>query len=198
VHEHAFVHDRNHKGNVAEAAVAAAAVKLGIEVLTPQLEHGRYDLVFEIGSEFLRVQCKWAPLQDEVVVVRLTSSRYTRRGTITTTYGAHEIDAVAAYCADLEQCFLLPVALVAGRREVRVRVAPPKNSQRAALNWAAEYELSGAIAQLGERYRGTVEVAGSSPAGSTQTDSSAHEVGAHEFRTTSATTWSAPRPARRS
>jgi hypothetical protein len=56
-----------------------------------------------------------------VIPVRLTSSRYTRRGTITTTYTAGEIDAVAAYCEELEQCYLLPVALVAGMREVRLR-----------------------------------------------------------------------------
>lgn len=59
--EHVFVHDPNHKGNVAEAAIAAAAVKLGVEVLRPQLEHSRYDLVFEIGSRFVRVQCNGHP-----------------------------------------------------------------------------------------------------------------------------------------
>jgi PD-(D/E)XK endonuclease len=171
-------------------------VKLGIDVLTPRLEHGRYDLVFEVGSRFLRVQCKWAPLHGEVVVLRLTSSRYTRRGTITTTSRAHEIDAVAAYCADLEQCFLLPVALVAGRREVRLRVSKPENDQRAALHWAAEYEFSGAIAQLGERVAGSDEGVGSSPTGSTPMDRRCVRLAPTSSVTTLATTWSAPRPAR--
>jgi prevent-host-death family protein len=177
-----FVHDSNHKGNVAEAAIAAAAVKLGIEVLRPQLEHGRYDLVFEIGSRFHRVQCKWAALRDGVVPIRLTSSRYTRRGTITTTYSADEIDAVAAYCEDLDRCYLVPVGLVAGMREICLRVSPAKNSQRASLHWAAEYEFAGAIAQLGERGHGMAEVVGSSPTGSIPTDSRDIEVGAHQFR----------------
>jgi prevent-host-death family protein len=181
VREHTFVHDPNHKGNVAEAAIAAAAVKLGIEVLRPQLEHGRYDLVFEIGPHFHRIQCKWAPLEDGVVQVRLTTSRYTRRGSITTTYSADEIDAVAAYCEELEQCFLLPVDEVVGKRQVHLRVAPPKNGQRAALNWAADYGFSGAIAQLGERLTGSQKGVGSSPTGSTPSDSQA-KVGAHEFR----------------
>jgi hypothetical protein len=52
------MHDTNHKGNVAEAAIAAAAVELGIPVLRPQFEHGRYDLVFEINERFFRIQCK--------------------------------------------------------------------------------------------------------------------------------------------
>ena len=57
---------------------------------------------------------------------------------------------------------------------------PTKNGQRACLNWAADYELPGAIAQLGERLRGTQEVAGSSPASSIS--SAVTELGAHEYR----------------
>jgi prevent-host-death family protein len=63
---------------------------------------------------------------------------------------------------------------------VQLRVKPARNGQRACLNWATEYELPGAIAQLGERLRGTQEVAGSSPASSTPPD--LIEVGAHEYR----------------
>jgi len=39
--------DTNHKGNVAEAVIAAEATKLGIPVLKPLVEHTRYDLVFQ-------------------------------------------------------------------------------------------------------------------------------------------------------
>ena len=41
-----------------------------------------------------------------------------------------------------------------------------EDNQRAALNWAADYEL-GAVAQLAERLSGTQEVGGSSPPSST-------------------------------
>ena len=50
----------NHKGNVAEMAIAAAATKLGIDVSKPLVEHARYDLIFDIVGRLLRVQCKWA------------------------------------------------------------------------------------------------------------------------------------------
>ena len=43
-----FVHNSNHKGNVAEAAIAAAAIKLGIDVVRPLVEHTRYDLIFDL------------------------------------------------------------------------------------------------------------------------------------------------------
>ena len=62
---------------------------------------------------------------------------------------------------------LLPVSLVAGKSYIHLRLAPSRNNQESRINWAKQYEL-GAIAQLGERRRGTPEVAGSSPASSTQ------------------------------
>jgi hypothetical protein len=88
-----------------------------------------------------------------VVIVNLASYRYSSRGHIVTRYGVDEIDAVAAYCGDLDECYLLPVELVAGMRAIQLRLEPPKNGQRAALHWTTDYELSGAVAQLGRARR---------------------------------------------
>jgi prevent-host-death family protein len=188
--EHVFVrhHSTNHKGNIAEAEIAAAAVRLGIDVLKPLVEQGRYDLVFDVGARLLRVQCKWAPRRGDVIVVNLAGYRFTTHGRIHSTYSNDEIDAVAAYCADLDRCYLLPADLVANMRAIYLRLAPPKNGQRAALNWATAYELSGAVAQWEERRYGIPEAGGSSPPSSTtglserQERPGVVEVGAHEFR----------------
>ena len=166
------MHDSNHKGNVAEAAIAAAAVELGIPVLRPQFEHGRYDLVFEINERFFRIQCKWAPRHGDVVIVRLRGHRLTTQGSVRSTYSPDEIDAVVAYCQELHQCYWLPIDLVAGMGAIQLRLESPSNGQRAAINWAAHHLLPGAIAQLGERLTGSQEVGGSSPPGSTN-----HPVG---------------------
>ena len=48
-----FVLTTNQKGAIAEAEIAAAAVRTGVPVLRPMAEHGRYDLVFEIGRSLL-------------------------------------------------------------------------------------------------------------------------------------------------
>jgi len=48
--------DSNRKGAIAEMKIATAAVELGVPVLRPVQEHGRYDLGFEIGGRILRVQ----------------------------------------------------------------------------------------------------------------------------------------------
>src|SRR5436309_1068191 len=89
--------DRNRKGNIAEAGVAFHAARLGIEVFRPSFEHGRYDLILDIGGQLLRVQCKWAQRVGNVVIVRLTGSRFTPGGYVRTRYMKGEIDAVAAY-----------------------------------------------------------------------------------------------------
>lgn len=61
--------DTNHKGNVAEMVIATEAMKLGVDVMKPLGEHTRYDLIFDLGSRLLRVQCKWAPLTGDVVLI---------------------------------------------------------------------------------------------------------------------------------
>jgi prevent-host-death family protein len=184
VREHVFVPDSNHKGNVAEAEIAAAAVNLGIPVLKPVAEHGRYDLAFELGNKLHRVQCKWGGLDADrtVVVVRIGGSWLSPNGYVKTSYEENEIDLLAVYCGELDCCYLLPARMVAGMRGIHLRLTAPLNSQRASINLASDYEFTGAIAQLGERLTGSQEVVGSSPTGSTPMDSAVRQVGAHEFR----------------
>jgi prevent-host-death family protein len=177
-----FVHPTNHKGAVAEAMIAAHAIKLGIDVLKPVAEHGRYDLLFNLPTQALRVQCKWAPLRNGTVLIRVYSSRRGPEGLRTRLYMPDEIDAVAGYCPHLDRCFLVPMVDVAGRRVVHLRVTPARNSQVGAVNMASAYEL-GAVAQLG---RAPAWHAGGRGFESHQLHSpdppNQHQVGAHEFR----------------
>ena len=117
----------NHKGAVAEAKIAAAAIEVGIPVLKPISEHGRYDLAFDLGERLLRVQCKWANRKADVVSVYVGGSYLSANGYVRSTYAADEVDAVAAYCGDLDECYLLPVELVAGQYGVHLRLAPARN-----------------------------------------------------------------------
>jgi hypothetical protein len=81
-------------------------------------------------------------------------------------YAACEIDAIAAYCPQLNACFYVPIGKVAARGHIHLRLSPARNNQHTGVTMAAQYRL-GAIAQLGERLHGMQEVAGSSPASST-------------------------------
>ncbi len=68
-----------------------------------------------------------------------------------------EIDAVAAYCQELDTCYLLPTSMSVKRAAVQLRLAAPRNNQKRKIHWAEDYELAatlsapGPIAQLGER-----------------------------------------------
>jgi hypothetical protein len=154
------------KGAITETAFAAHATRLGFEVYGPVAEGGRFDLILATETKLLRVQCKWGRMQGEVVVARIRTNRRAAEGYRSTTYTAEEVDAIGVYCAEIDSCYLIPIALVEGRTCIHLRLAPSKNNQRLSIHWASDYAL-GAIAQLGERGAGSAEVAGSSPASST-------------------------------
>lgn len=179
-------HDSNRKGNVAELAFAAEAARLNLSVLKPLTEHEPYDLALGVAGRFIRVQCKWATRKGDVVCARLKRSRHSpTRGYVVGTYGSDEVDAFGIYCGDLDRCYLVPIEHVEGAQTIHLRLVEARNKQRAALNWAADYEFRGAVAQLAERFAGSEEARGSNPLSSISTEEVADNVvsvGAHEFR----------------
>lgn len=145
-----FVESPNVKGAVAELEIELAATRLGIPVLKPVAEHGRFDMAFEIGRRIYRVQCKWGrcDLEQGLVLVRVGGNRTTPSGYVRSVYEEGEIDLVAVYAGELDQAFLLPLSIVAGRHQVQLRLRPPANGQRAFVNLASDFEFDGAVAQL--------------------------------------------------
>jgi hypothetical protein len=131
----------NRKGAVAESAIVHAAVKLGIGVFKPLTDGERYDLIFDLrpgssGSSASGWAATGTPSSCAATRVVAPGDGLRRR-----TYAYDEGDAIAAYCADNERCFLLPVTVVASRAEVRLRLAPARNNQRARVRWASVFEL---------------------------------------------------------
>ena len=129
------------KGAIAELAIASEAAALGVGVLKPLNYGERYDLIFDLRPELMRVQCKWA--------VRL--GEWFRSG-------VRAPGVARAGC--------LPISLVDARRSVYLRLSPARNNQVSGVNFAEDYRL-GAIAQLGERPAGSRKVGGSNPPSST-------------------------------
>jgi hypothetical protein len=161
------------KGAIAETAIVHAATKLGIGVFKPLTDGERYDLIFDLRPALIRVQCKWGARRGDIVIVRFYSCRRSPQGLIKRRYSTNEIDAFAAFCADVDRCYFFPMAEFEGRSGVQLRLGPTRNNQKVGIRMAEEYEFEatlghspGAIAQLGERVHGMHEVAGSSPAGS--------------------------------
>jgi prevent-host-death family protein len=174
--------DSNEKGAIAEHAVALKPLQLGIPVLRPSVAQLPYDLAFELKGRLWRVQCKWASVSGNVIQIRTGRCYHSpTRGYVRRGYTASEADLVAAYCAELETTYVIPIELAAGKGTLQLRLTSTGNNQLAAINWAADFEL-GAIAQLEERLNGIQEAEGSSPSSSTPLDSAETTLGAHEYR----------------
>jgi hypothetical protein len=130
--------------------------------------------IFDLRPRLVRVQCKWATRRGDVVGVRAYSCRRAADGLIRRGYSSEEIDAIAAYCLELDACYFIPLDAIDNQRVVQLRLRPTRNNQRRRIRWAEEFDFAatlrqqfGAVAQLGERRRGTPKVTGSSPVGST-------------------------------
>ena len=178
------------KGNAAELAVALAAIKLGIDVYCPVGEGSRYDLIFDLPSGLVRVQCKWAPRAGDVVMVRCYSCRRTPQGLRNRGYTTDEVDAFAAYCPHVDRCYFLPLSAFPDHgRQIQLRLSPSRNGQRAGVNWAEDFSFEatlgsrGAVAQLGRERGWQPRGQGfESPRLHSQERASPCIVGAYEFR----------------
>ena len=146
----------NQKGAIAEVAITKVAVEIGVVVSRP-VQDAAYDLILDLQDRLVRVQCKWAVVSGDVVTIRCRRCRRGPEGFIHRGYDHGEIDAIAAYCLELDACYLLPLELSVERAAVSLRLAPPHNNQKRKIHWAEEYEFAatlrapGPIAQLGER-----------------------------------------------
>ena len=173
--------DSNRIGAIAETAIAAEATRLGFEVLYPLVGGGRYDLVFDVGTQLVRVQCKSAQRRGDTIRVNARTSRRAPEGFRRTVYTPDEIDVIGAYCPELDRCFAIPITKFPPSGGIHLRLGPTRNGQRAGLHFADEYPL-GAVAQLAERRHGMAEARGSNPLSSTPRAADETVVGAHEFR----------------
>ncbi len=100
------------------------------------------------GPKLLRVQCKWAPRRGDVVLVRCYSSRRAREGLRRRCYSAAEVDVIAAYCDELNRCFLISADRFDGRLELTLRIAQSRNNQRDAINWADDFDFGARLEAL--------------------------------------------------
>jgi hypothetical protein len=82
------------------------------------------------------------------VTIRSYSSRRGAKGYIKRAYTSSEIDALAAYCPDLDRCFLVPIARIDGRPTVHLRIAPTRNNQVRGMNRAEDFDFAATLRTL--------------------------------------------------
>jgi len=136
------------KGAIAEAAIACAAIKLGVGVFKPLSDGERYDLILDLRPQLVRVQCKTAVRRGSVLAIPCYSTRRSPRGFLKRSYSSAEIDAIAAYCADLDRCFFIPFDEIPGRMCLQLRLSAARNGQRSGVNWADDFAFDGRLRAL--------------------------------------------------
>ena len=118
-------------------------MKLGIDVYRPVVEGGRYDLVSASARASFASSASGPADAEASLQSGVPRVAGPRDGLLHRTYKASEIDAIAAYCPETERCYLLPSALVAGRRELSLRLDPTRNGQKVGIRWADDFESRG-------------------------------------------------------
>jgi hypothetical protein len=136
------------KGAVAEAAIASAALELGLTVLRPLCEGRRYDLAIDLEPQFLRVQCKLARTLNGALAIGLQTNRCTPRGYVSSSYSAAEVDAIGAYSPERRESFLVPIGEITGCRALHLRLDAPRNNQSQGIKWASRYAIEPMLRRL--------------------------------------------------
>ena len=133
---------RKLKGDFAELMVAGDLRRRGYKLSIPFGEDCDYDLVIEREGKLERVQVKYAESDGTVAVVKCYSHSLTNgRIKATKRYTAATIEWLAVYDRTTNRCYYVPACeLGEGRKELRLRVTPARNNQRAGIRLAAEYE----------------------------------------------------------
>lgn len=130
--------DTKSVGDLSEAMVLHAFVRLGYPVSIPWGENHRYDLIAEIDNALVKVQVKTGRLRLGSVLFNAHSSHAHRNGGSRSYRG--DADYFGVYCPDVQRVFLVPVGDVTERLGC-LRWERAKNSQSRKIRWADPYVL---------------------------------------------------------
>ena len=102
------------KGDIAEAAVIAAFLRAGFNVLIPFGDRNRYDIVLERDGKFQRIQIKTARIARGCLAFN-TCSNTRRNGERISTCYTGQIEAFAVYYPITDSIYFVPVETVPTR-----------------------------------------------------------------------------------
>ncbi len=133
-------------GERSQAIIIFRLLEAGYNILTPNGDNTRYDLVIEdAGGQFWRVQCKtgWVDSDGTYIQFKTASSYYqTKAGRTNQTKRDYrgQIDYFGVYCPETRGVYLIPVDHV-GIASANLRLLPTANQQEKNVRWAKDYEL---------------------------------------------------------
>jgi hypothetical protein len=126
-------------GQRTEAAILSELVRRGYSVLLPFGVNQRYDLVLDLGGNFVRAQCKTGRVRNGVVIFSTKSVQSNTRRAVTRDYDG-DADVFLVYCSETGRVYCVPVE-EAPTSYMYLRVEPALNGQWHRVRWASNYEL---------------------------------------------------------
>ena len=130
----------NAKGAIACAVFDKRAVERGGIVSVPSLD-ARYDRILDLAGQLFRVQAKYC---DRVSsrsqgAFHVDLASYGSGRLLSNSYSSSDVDAVVVYLPSVDAlCWLSPDDFE-GKSTLTLRIAPPKNGQRAGVRLYTDY-----------------------------------------------------------
>ena len=129
----------NVKGQLAVSKAELRAFELGYIPCRPLFDW-RYDLIIDDFKSLKRIQVKYADgrLSHSVGSVRV-KLEYKDRTNHIYTYNKGEIDGLIVYIPKIDKLCFFPPEIFIGKRDLCVRISPPKNHQKTNILYADKY-----------------------------------------------------------
>lgn len=130
------------KGDVTEAVVLAELTKRGFVVLLPFGDNQSYDLVVDLNSTFIRIQCKTGWLKSGSIAFKTVSTLPRSNGQqhVHRSYDG-KADVFAIFCPQTDDVYIVPIDSAA-KNTGNLRIQPTKNGQAKGVVWAKDFVLS--------------------------------------------------------
>jgi len=128
--------DTNVKGKITEVEILSYIIKKGYSVSLPYGDKDRYDQIWDINGQLLRIQVKTAHLYTKntgkAIEFKTTGTSNGR----TTSYTKKDIDFFATYWEG--KVYIVPVEETSSRKVLRFESNNPNQSN---ISWAKDYTV---------------------------------------------------------
>lgn len=134
------------RGDINELQCILDFQKRGYYCSIPFSGSCRYDVIVDINSKLLRIQCKSSTFHEEDGTLRINTTRSTTntKETIRYTYSKNEIDYF--YTSWKQYGFLIPVEETSTGKYLRVNI--PKQGIQSSMSIAADYLIDNVIKSI--------------------------------------------------
>lgn len=131
-------HHTKDKGDLGVLKIKCDLCSKGYMILSPETEHAPFDLVAYKNKKFIKIQVKYRAVgKSGTITVSLKTCWNDKKGTHIKKYDLDEIDLVAVFCPDTNECYYFDPKETP--ENITLRVDSPKNNQQKNISLAKNF-----------------------------------------------------------